>query len=76
MIPDFLLLMTFTPEEFDELERCLKTVEKADYINLLCDEHNKNRKLLSQRNKIQNAIIGKFMDVKRKKKEEGHQKCR
>lgn len=61
--------LTLTPDEFDELFRCLRLVEKTDAINLICNEHDPSRAALRERNAIQNKIIGKMMDAERRRKE-------
>lgn len=61
--------LTLTPEEFNELFRCLRLIEKTDAINLICNEHDPSRAALRERNAIQNKIIGKMMDAERRRKE-------
>lgn len=61
--------ISLTPEELDELEQCVKAEERVTFTWLMDHGKEKGGRKMAAQNKIQNRIIGRVMDARRKERE-------
>lgn len=61
--------LSLTAEELDELEKCIKSEERISFTWLMDHGKEKGSRKMAEQNKLQNRIIGRVMDARRKASE-------